>query len=58
MPNNVNKLRTIPVADWSKDAAPSRVEDRVISIVCGNSNFHWALMMGMQHKFVPTLFWK
>ena len=57
MPNNVNKIRTIPVAEWSKDA-PSKYEDRVLSISVGNSNFHWALHLGYKHKFIPSLFWK
>jgi hypothetical protein len=42
---------------WSKNA-PSRFEDMLLTIICGNSNFHWALHLGFDHKFVPTLFWK
>ena len=59
MPNNVNKLRTIPAAaeNWTQHA-PSRFEEMMLTIVCGNSNYHWALHMGVEHKFVPSLFWK
>jgi hypothetical protein len=45
------------IKGWSKNA-PSRFEDMLLTIVCGNSNFHWALHLGVDHKFVPSLFWK
>lgn len=43
--------------DWSK-AAPSPYEEQLLTIVCGNSNYLWALHLGFKDKFVPSLFWK
>ncbi|KAG7374592.1 Baf family transcriptional acitvator [Nitzschia inconspicua] len=56
--SNVLKLKSIPPAadDWSRNA-PSPFEDMLLTVVCGNSNYHWALHLGVTHKFVPSLFW-
>jgi hypothetical protein len=49
--------KSMQYARFPKDA-PSQLEDRILSIVCGNSNLHWALHLNVDDKFVPCLFWK
>jgi hypothetical protein len=44
-------------ASWPQDA-PNRHEEKIISIVCGNTHLHWAVHEGQLHDFVPILFWR
>lgn len=45
------------VASWPADA-PSKFEDKIISVVCGNSHLHWAVHNGKKDDFSPILFWR
>lgn len=47
----------IEYAKWPRDA-PSTLESKVITIVCGNSRLHWALHEGIRNKFIPIMFWQ
>ena len=44
-------------ATWP-NACPSKYEESVMSIVCGNTHLHWALHLGTNGKFMPQLFWR
>ncbi|MGK3745255.1 MAG: hypothetical protein ACI90V_012116 [Bacillariaceae sp.] len=50
-------MTTIEYAEWPRDA-PSALERKVITIVCGNSRLHWALHEGITNKFIPIMFWQ
>lgn len=47
----------IPYAQWPDDA-PSKYEDKILTIVVGHSRLHWALHEGSQEGFFPIIFWK
>merc|ERR1712238_279197 len=51
-----DKNMTIKYAEWPRDA-PSALERKAITIVCGNSRLHWALHEGITNKFIPIMFW-
>jgi hypothetical protein len=56
----IDKLRaveSIPSASWPQDA-PNRYEEKIISIICGNTHLHWAVHEGQSNDFVPILFWR
>ena len=53
MVNNENVM----TAKWPQ-AAPSKDEETVISIVCGNTHLHWAIHTGKSEDFSPILFWR
>ena len=54
---NISNMTTIEYAEWPRDA-PSALERKVITIVCGNSRLHWALHEGITNKFIPIMFWQ
>lgn len=47
----------VQVAVWPDDV-PSKYEDKVLSIICGNSHLHWAIHNGLSDNFSPILFWR
>jgi pantothenate kinase type III len=51
------ELGKVQEAVWP-DACPSKYEDHVLSIVCGNTHLQWALHQGIHGKFLPQLFWR
>jgi hypothetical protein len=44
-------------ASWPEDA-PHRLEENVMSVVCGNTHLHWAVHTGKKNDFAPILFWR
>ncbi|CAB9525163.1 Type III pantothenate kinase [Seminavis robusta] len=50
-------LAKITDAVWP-NACPSKHEDQVLSIVCGNTHLQWALHLGINGHFLPQLFWR
>ena len=56
-PSKDNKEVKIPFAKWPQDE-PSIFEEKVVTVVCGNSNIHWAIHSGKTDKFTPILFWR
>ena len=52
-----NAVKGLKVAEWPEDV-PSEYEDKVISVVCGNSHLHWAVHNGKKDGFSPILFWR
>ena len=54
---DISNITTIEYAEWPRDA-PSALERKVITIVCGNSRLHWALHEGITNKFIPIMFWQ
>jgi hypothetical protein len=47
----------ISKAVWP-EAAPTKYEEKILSIVCGNSHLHWAVHEGYENDFLPILFWR
>jgi hypothetical protein len=47
----------IKMAVWPDDA-PSIHEEKMITIVCGNTHLHWAVHNGKKDNFSPILFWR
>jgi hypothetical protein len=47
----------ISEAVWP-EAAPTKYEEKILSIVCGNTNLHWAIHEGYENDFTPVLFWR
>ena len=39
-------------------SCPSKNEETVMSVVCGNTHLGWALHLGINGKFLPQLFWR
>jgi pantothenate kinase type III len=50
-------VESIASASFPQDA-PNRLEEKIISIVCGNTHLHWAVHEGQSSDFVPILFWR
>eukprot|EP00527_Entomoneis_sp_CCMP2396_P000137 CAMPEP_0198155212 /NCGR_PEP_ID=MMETSP1443-20131203/69017_1 /TAXON_ID=186043 /ORGANISM="Entomoneis sp., Strain CCMP2396" /LENGTH=635 /DNA_ID=CAMNT_0043821953 /DNA_START=179 /DNA_END=2086 /DNA_ORIENTATION=+ len=48
------------VIEWSKwpESNPHYDSPHVISVVCGNSRYHWAIHDGYDKDYFPLLFWK
>eukprot|EP00980_Cylindrotheca_fusiformis_P014090 scaffold3702_cov126-Cylindrotheca_fusiformis.AAC.2 len=40
-------------ASWPEDA-PHRLEEHVLTVVCGNTHLHWAVHMGKADRFTPN----
>uniref|UniRef100_A0A7S2VDF8 Type III pantothenate kinase n=1 Tax=Entomoneis paludosa TaxID=265537 RepID=A0A7S2VDF8_9STRA len=54
---NEPEVPRIEDSTWP-DANPHLEASNVISVVCGNSRYHWALHQGYEDDYYPTLFWK
>lgn len=39
-------------------SCPSKHEQAIISVVCGNTHLGWALHLGINGQFLPQLFWR
>ena len=48
---------TMPPSKWPK-SLPHPESNYILSVVCGNSRFHWALHETSSNDFMPCLFWK
>lgn len=56
----VNSEEGPDLIEWSNfpETNPHAHVEHVISIVCGNTRWHWALHDGYESEYFPTLFWK
>ena len=52
------KLAHITPTDWAGGSIPSKYEERMLSIVCGNTSLKWAIHQGADGDFLPILFWR
>ena len=52
-----NHFRSITETDWP-DSSPSKYEERMLSIVVGNTSLKWAIHTGAEGDFLPILFWR
>lgn len=39
------------------DSSPSKYEERLLSVCCGNTSLKWAIHEGVAGNFLPILFW-
>ena len=55
------KLASITPTDWvdgGGGSTPSKYEERILSIICGNTSLKWAIHQGLEGDFLPILFWR
>ena len=40
------------------ESLPKTVDEKLLSVVCGNSHLHWSFHKGISEDAAPTLFWR
>ena len=50
-------LSKITPTSWPA-SCPSKYEESILTIVCGNTHLQWALHDGVGKEFMPHLFWR
>jgi len=55
--NNNTEGSTIASAKWPQDA-PHDSEEHVISVLCGEQQYRWAIHEGVNDDFFPILSWR
>ena len=52
-------LGRITDTNWSTGgSSPSKYEERILYIICGNTSLKWAIHQGLEGDFLPILFWR
>jgi len=51
------KTCSIKTTNWP-DSLPKSNEQRLLSVICGNSHLHWSFHKGIQEDASPSLFWR
>jgi len=52
-----SNLTSITNTAWP-ESLPSKNEERILSICCGNTSLKWAIHQGAAGDFLPILFWR